>query len=89
MAPFVAASPDPARGRDEPGDDLDDLDDGPDEPPSLIDPPSGCRFHPRCPFAMAECRVGLPEPTTFGDGHWARCWLHQKGRTEDLITVAG
>lgn len=85
---LVAASPDPARDHDDPADDPDNLDDGPDEPPSLIDPPSGCRFHPRCPFAMAECRKELPEPTDFGDGHWARCWLHQKGRTQELITAA-
>jgi peptide/nickel transport system ATP-binding protein len=85
---LVAASPDPSRRRAADGDDLDSLDAGPDEPPSLIDPPTGCRFHPRCPFAMDECRVQLPEPTTFGDGRWARCWLHQKGRSHELIPAA-
>ncbi|MCE7080748.1 ABC transporter ATP-binding protein [Streptomyces sp. ST2-7A] len=50
---------------------------GTGEPPSLISPPTGCRFHPRCPFAMERChtelppRFDLPEP-----GHWAACWLH-------------
>ncbi|MEZ0094090.1 ABC transporter ATP-binding protein [Streptacidiphilus sp. EB129] len=33
---------------------------GTGEPPSLIDPPAGCRFHPRCPFAMDVCRTELP-----------------------------
>ena len=47
------------------------------EPPSLIDPPSGCRFHPRCPVAMERCKTGLPPRFDVGDapGHWAACWL--------------
>ncbi|MBC9728267.1 ABC transporter ATP-binding protein [Streptomyces sp. TRM68367] len=45
-------------------------------PPSLIDPPSGCRFHPRCPFAMDVCRTSAP-PTlpVDSDEHVAACWL--------------
>lgn len=54
------------------------------EPPSLIDPPVGCRFHPRCPYAMDECRTQRPERTELGDGHWTHCWLHQKGRADVL-----
>lgn len=54
------------------------------EPPNLISPPSGCRFHPRCPFAMDECRTAFPERTERADGHWAHCWLHQKGRSAEL-----
>ncbi|MDQ7807762.1 ABC transporter ATP-binding protein [Amycolatopsis sp. A133] len=48
------------------------------EPPSLIDPPSGCRFHPRCPVAMARCETELPPRLDVGDapGHWAACWLY-------------
>ena len=48
------------------------------EPPSLIDPPSGCRFHPRCPVAMERCRTELPPRFDVGDapGHWAACWLY-------------
>jgi peptide/nickel transport system ATP-binding protein len=47
------------------------------EPPSLITPPAGCRFHPRCPHAMARCRTELPPRIPIGDadGHWAACWL--------------
>jgi peptide/nickel transport system ATP-binding protein len=48
------------------------------EPPSLIAPPSGCRFHPRCPHVMPRCRNDLPPPFDIGDrdGHWAACWLY-------------
>lgn len=35
--------------------------------PSPIDPPSGCTFHPRCPFAMERCRVEAPQPLRVGD----------------------
>jgi peptide/nickel transport system ATP-binding protein len=54
------------------------------EPPSLIDPPAGCRFHPRCPHAMPRCRVDLPPRLVINDvpGHWAACWLY------DVATVA-
>ena len=45
----------------------------PGEPPNLIDPPSGCRFHPRCPHAIEVCRREEPPIITRG-GHWAACW---------------
>ncbi|AEV87557.1 peptide ABC transporter ATPase [Actinoplanes sp. SE50] len=50
------------------------------EPPSLIHPPTGCRFHPRCPAAMPRCRTDLPVPLEIGDapGHWAACWLYDR-----------
>jgi peptide/nickel transport system ATP-binding protein len=55
------------------------------EPPSLITPPSGCRFHPRCPSAMARCREELPPRITIGDaeGHWAACWLYDAKTVEE------
>jgi peptide/nickel transport system ATP-binding protein len=43
--------------------------------PSLIAPPSGCRFHPRCPYAMPVCSVQLPPDISVGEGHVAACWL--------------
>ena len=43
------------------------------EPPNLIDPPQGCRFHPRCPYATEVCRREEP-PTVQRDNHWAACW---------------
>jgi oligopeptide/dipeptide ABC transporter ATP-binding protein len=48
------------------------------EPPSLLHPPAGCCFHPRCPFAMDICSQEEPvfEPVT-GD-HLAACWLYRK-----------
>jgi peptide/nickel transport system ATP-binding protein len=45
----------------------------PGAPPSLSSPPSGCRFHPRCPLADDECRERTPEPRGFGPGHRAAC----------------
>ncbi len=46
------------------------------DPPSLIDPPSGCRFHPRCPQAMDICRREAPPKAVLADGQWATCWLY-------------
>jgi peptide/nickel transport system ATP-binding protein len=45
-------------------------------PPSLITPPSGCRFHPRCPHAMAICSTTAPPSVTVDPGHASNCWLH-------------
>ena len=50
-------------------------------PPSLVSPPSGCRFHPRCPHAMAVCASTAPEPITVRPGHTSACWLHASGLT--------
>jgi peptide/nickel transport system ATP-binding protein len=47
------------------------------EPPSLISPPSGCRFHPRCPFAMPVCKERFPPRTDLGSGHWTHCFLYE------------
>ncbi|MDF1595694.1 MAG: ABC transporter ATP-binding protein [Acidimicrobiia bacterium] len=48
------------------------------EPPNLIDPPSGCRFHPRCPFATQQCIDEDPQLTTVADGHSVACWHWQE-----------
>ena len=45
-------------------------------PPSLVNPPSGCRFHPRCPHAMAVCAERTPPPFEVVEGHASACWLH-------------
>ncbi|MEV6595841.1 ABC transporter ATP-binding protein [Actinoplanes sp. NPDC051346] len=58
----------------------DAADRGDGEPPSLIRPPAGCRFHPRCPAAMPRCATDLPVRIEIGDvpGHWAACWLYDR-----------
>ena len=43
-------------------------------PPSLLHPPSGCRFAPRCPFADARCRAEPPPARPFGPDHLVACW---------------
>jgi len=44
------------------------------EVPTAIDPPTGCRFHPRCPKATEQCRVGEPVFEMLKPGHWVACW---------------
>jgi peptide/nickel transport system ATP-binding protein len=45
------------------------------QPASLRNPPSGCRFHPRCPRAIDICREKQPGPTVIGPGHTVFCHL--------------
>jgi peptide/nickel transport system ATP-binding protein len=49
------------------------------EIPSLIHPPSGCRFHPRCPHAMPVCSQRFPGRTELGSGRWTHCFLYGDG----------
>lgn len=44
------------------------------EPPNLMDPPTGCRFNPRCPFVTDQCRTEEPPLADIGDGHMVACW---------------
>ncbi len=44
------------------------------EPPNLLDPPSGCRFHPRCPFATQRCIDEEPPLAEVESGHEIACW---------------
>jgi len=46
------------------------------EIPSPIDPPKGCHFHPRCPFAMDRCRIEAPVPRQIAPGHNSACHLN-------------
>lgn len=44
--------------------------------PSPINPPSGCRFHTRCPHVMARCKSDMPRLKQSNSGHWVACHLH-------------
>jgi peptide/nickel transport system ATP-binding protein len=58
----------------------------PGAPPNLIDPPPGCRFHPRCPDAMVVCPARQPLDVAPGPGRLVQCWLHGP---EELIPAGG
>ncbi len=45
-------------------------------PPSLLDPPTGCLFHPRCPHAMDRCTTEIPELQEVRPDHWVACHLY-------------
>jgi len=47
------------------------------ELPSPASPPQGCHFHPRCPQAMAQCKVHYPESVPLGGSHEVSCLLHK------------
>ena len=66
---LLAAAPDPDRARPP-------SIAGRGAPPSLLAPPGGCRFHPRCPHAMEICRLQAPPSVAVCPGHSAACWLH-------------
>lgn len=51
----------------------------PGRPPSLTNPPSGCRFAPRCPRAIEECREMVPKFREVEQGRFAACHLLNKG----------
>src|SRR5574337_330651 len=42
--------------------------------PNPLDPIAGCRFHPRCPFAIARCRAEIPPLAAVGARHLSACW---------------
>jgi peptide/nickel transport system ATP-binding protein len=48
------------------------------EPPNLLDPPTGCRFHPRCPFATDKCAAEEPVLTEIEPGHSIACWNYEQ-----------
>ena len=48
--------------------------------PDLAQPPTGCRFHPRCPMAMPICSRQEPPAFSIGGGQTAKCWLHDQSQ---------
>jgi peptide/nickel transport system ATP-binding protein len=84
---LIASAPDPDRIT---GDTAvsDAKDGGVGEPPSLIAPPAGCRFHPRCPHVMARCKEQVPPrlQITGQPGHWAACWLYADGTAPETTS---
>jgi hypothetical protein len=57
------------------------------EPPNPINPPSGCRFHTRCPRATDICKTAEPQLTEYASGHLAACH-HPQHVTADEIAAA-
>ena len=66
---LVSAAPNPRRTTERVADDP------LGEPPDPAAPPPGCRFHPRCPFAMPKCSQQNPPLIPVGEGRAAACWL--------------
>jgi len=50
----------------------------PGQPPDLANPPPGCRFHPRCPYATDRCRREEPPLVEVKPGRFVACWLYTK-----------
>jgi peptide/nickel transport system ATP-binding protein len=50
------------------------------EIPSPLDPPPGCHFHPRCPYAMPRCRAEVPPLVEIAPGRMSACWLNEGPR---------
>lgn len=57
------------------------------EPPNLTHPPSGCRFHPRCPEAMPLCSRFCPNMEEVVPGRWVHCWLYQDHPQKERSTI--
>lgn len=75
---LVSAAPDPDRLSPESDKSVADLP-ARGEIPSLIHPPSGCRFHSRCPHTMPVCSQRFPGRTELGGGRWTHCFLFGEG----------
>lgn len=58
------------------------------DPPNPINPPSGCRFHPRCAHAQAVCSQQVPVLANTTHGQQVACWMHVAGSAHGLAPVA-
>lgn len=68
-------------------DDKEELYKMPGEPPNLTHPPSGCRFHPRCPLVMSICDHIEPTLEEAAPGRLVQCWLYQEHPEKDVETI--
>jgi peptide/nickel transport system ATP-binding protein len=61
----------------------------PGQPPSLLRPPSGCRFHPRCPYVMNVCKETVPElvPTQRDQEHLQACHLDEETKEREAARL--
>jgi peptide/nickel transport system ATP-binding protein len=61
----------------------------PGQPPSLLRPPNGCRFHPRCPYVMEVCKTTPPElrPTQRDEAHLQRCHLDEETKEREAAKL--
>jgi peptide/nickel transport system ATP-binding protein len=61
----------------------------PGQPPSLLRPPAGCRFHPRCPYVMDVCKTTVPqlEPTQRDPAHLQRCHLDEETKDREAAKL--
>ncbi len=56
-------------------------------PPDLFDPPEGCGYFARCPYAMRLCQAHRPTRFTVGPHHYANCWLHHSDARDKAAEV--
>jgi peptide/nickel transport system ATP-binding protein len=61
----------------------------PGQPPSLLRPPAGCRFHPRCPYVMEVCKTTVPElkPTHRDPEHLESCHLDEETKEREAAKL--
>jgi peptide/nickel transport system ATP-binding protein len=59
------------------------------QPPSLLNPPRGCRFHPRCPYVMEICKEKEPEllPVSHDPAHYQRCHLDEETKDREAAKL--
>ena len=69
--------------------DVDRLTQIPGQPPSLLNPPQGCRFNPRCPYVMDICKQKAPEllPVSYEPGHTQRCFLDEETKAREVARL--